>query len=234
MTKRGPYAKTSGKRQQIIDAALALYAEAGSRRVSVRDIAQRVGMTDAGVLHHFGSREALLTAVLEARDTAAAVPVTALGDTADDHVKTLRDNTATPGLVKLFVDLAAAAAEPDHPAHDFFTSRYDRYRHDLAGLLDQDSETRPGTAPPAIDAEWAARILIAAVDGLQLQWLLEPDIDMAADITKLGQLLIHALHDQRHTEAASSPLGHLATLMTMYAGAQGARNADEPDTRTTQ
>ncbi|MFF2951418.1 TetR family transcriptional regulator [Kitasatospora sp. NPDC057965] len=212
MTKpRGPYAKTSSKRQQIIEAALAAYAEAGSRKVSVRDIAQRVGMTDAGVLHHFGGREALLTAVLAARDAAAEERFGAFeARSADDFLQILAANASTPGLVKLFVDLAAAAAEPDHPAHDYFGERYDRYRRRFAEQLVEQASAGPvpdgpvsdGPVPDAragaVDADraaeaaWAARILIAATDGLQLQWLLDPRIDMADDIRRLADVLLNS------------------------------------------
>ncbi|MFF9351255.1 TetR family transcriptional regulator [Streptomyces sp. NPDC014734] len=201
-TPRGPYAKTAAKRQRIIEAALAAYAEAGSRRVSVRDIAQRAGMTDAGVLHHFGGREALLTAVLEARDAAGSELYGCFEKHDAGYADMLARNAATPGLVKLFVDLAAAAAEPDHPAHDFFTERYDRFRRELTTAIatkaaERDAEaTGPGAhpgspaAPEPLDPAWAARILIAATDGLQLQWLLNPEIDMAADLSRLADLLI--------------------------------------------
>ncbi|MEU6663101.1 TetR/AcrR family transcriptional regulator [Streptomyces sp. NPDC046821] len=197
-TPRGPYAKTAAKRQQIIEAALAAYAEAGSRKVSVRDIAQRVGMTDAGILHHFGGREALLTAVLAARD-AAGTEVYGDFEKADaGYADMLAQNAETPGLVKLFVDLAAAAAEPDHPAHDFFAERYDRFRSELATAIERKAaapatgseQPSEGGVPPGLtDPAWAARILIAATDGLQLQWLLNPEIDMAADVSRLAELL---------------------------------------------
>ncbi|GAA1393911.1 TetR/AcrR family transcriptional regulator [Kitasatospora putterlickiae] len=211
MTKpRGPYAKTSSKRRQIIEAALAAYAEAGSRKVSVRDIAQRVGMTDAGVLHHFGGREALLTAVLAARDAAAEERFGAFeARGADDFLRVLAANASTPGLVKLFVDLAAAAAEPDHPAHEYFSERYDRYRRRFTEQLIAHASAEPSTtaerataAPEAVDedraaeAAWAARILIAATDGLQLQWLLDPGIDMAGDIRRLTGVLLDALAER--------------------------------------
>ncbi|MBB4980976.1 TetR/AcrR family transcriptional regulator [Streptomyces nymphaeiformis] len=198
-TPRGPYAKTSAKRQKILEAALAAYEEAGSRSVSVRDIAQRVGMTDAGVLHHFGNREGLLTAVLEARDAEA---VASFGDPIENPpaaLEILARNAATPGLVKLFVDVAAAAAEPEHPAHDFFARRYERYRDGLAGVL---AKTAASNAPAAavdqseLDADWAARVLLAVTDGLQLQWLLKPDIDMAADLARLHTVLVDALRDR--------------------------------------
>ena len=197
-TPRGPYAKSSAKRRQILDAALAAYAEAGSRKVSVRDIAQRVGMTDAGVLHHFGSREALLAAALEARE---AVTRAKYGDAHTDPgigLRIVAENASTPGLVKLFVDVAAAAAEPEHPAHDWFTERYAGYRHSLAAqvsdtLTQQPTQQPDDPVPSRMDPEWAARILLAAADGLQLQWLLEPGFDMAADLAALRDALVHAL-----------------------------------------
>ena len=206
-TPRGPYAKSSAKRRQILDAALAAYAEAGSRKVSVRDIAQRVGMTDAGVLHHFGSREALLTAVLEARDSADAA---AFGDWAANPraaFEIVAHNTATPGLVKLFLDVFAAAAEPDHPAHDFFTQRFARYRREISTQYAR--TTTPPAEPPVptspLDSDWVARILLAATDGLQMQWLLNPDIDMAADLARLHILLSGALNEQSAEQAPAGP-----------------------------
>ncbi|MFI6906241.1 TetR/AcrR family transcriptional regulator [Nonomuraea sp. NPDC050394] len=191
---RGPYAKTSAKRERILRAALEIYAEAGSRKVSVRDIAKRVGMTDTGVLHHFGSREGLLTAVLQARDEISAEMYGSALTDPPAGAKMLADNVSTPGLVKLFLDVAAAAAEPEHPAHDFFTERYARFRREGAAAL-ADPALTPGSGTEAghIDGEWAARILIAAIDGLQIQWLLEPEIDMAADLAALHRTLLAAL-----------------------------------------
>src|SRR5689334_22850562 len=48
----------------ILDAAEQLLIEGGPQGVQVRSVAQRVGMTDAGVSHHFGGREQLLVALL--------------------------------------------------------------------------------------------------------------------------------------------------------------------------
>ncbi|MFI1384052.1 TetR/AcrR family transcriptional regulator [Embleya sp. NPDC020886] len=191
---RGPYRKSADKRQQILDAALTAYAEAGSRKVTVRDIAERVGMTDAGVVHHFGGREALLTAVLAARDAADAATYGDLGTASPADL--LTNNARTPGLVKLFVDLAAAAAEPEHPAHDFFTERYTHLRTRIADSLESYTPTSPGPAADT-DPAWTARILLAAVDGLQLQWLLNPEIDMAGDIETLCKVLLAALPDRQ-------------------------------------
>ncbi|OJZ69472.1 MULTISPECIES: TetR/AcrR family transcriptional regulator [Mycobacterium] len=48
----------------ILDAAEELLIAAGPRAIEVRAVADRVGITDAGVNHHFGSREGLLDALL--------------------------------------------------------------------------------------------------------------------------------------------------------------------------
>ncbi|WP_378740573.1 TetR/AcrR family transcriptional regulator [Nocardia brasiliensis] len=51
-------------RRLILDAAASLLAEGGVAAVQVRAVAARVGMTDAGVTHHFGNREKLLAELL--------------------------------------------------------------------------------------------------------------------------------------------------------------------------
>jgi len=48
----------------ILDAAASLLAEGGVGAVQVRAVAARVGMTDAGVTHHFGNRQNLLAELL--------------------------------------------------------------------------------------------------------------------------------------------------------------------------
>jgi len=49
----------------ILKAAEELLVEGGPRAVEVRAVADRVGMTDAGVAHHFKNREGLLLALLK-------------------------------------------------------------------------------------------------------------------------------------------------------------------------
>lgn len=53
MAARGPYAKGLAKREEILEVALAHFAERGYDRASVREVARPVGLTQAGLLHHF-------------------------------------------------------------------------------------------------------------------------------------------------------------------------------------
>ncbi|WP_232376501.1 TetR/AcrR family transcriptional regulator [Amycolatopsis aidingensis] len=51
-------------RRLILETAEKLLAEGGVAAVQVRTIATRIGMTDAGINHHFGNRDHLLQALL--------------------------------------------------------------------------------------------------------------------------------------------------------------------------
>lgn len=53
------------RREAILDAAMELFAEQGFVLTSLPMISVKVGITHAGILHHFGSKEGVLRALLE-------------------------------------------------------------------------------------------------------------------------------------------------------------------------
>src|SRR5687768_11829323 len=65
---RGSYAKGQAKRQEILDAALVVFGRSGFHSGSLREIAKRVNLTPAGLMHHFSGKEELFTEVLRQRD----------------------------------------------------------------------------------------------------------------------------------------------------------------------
>ena len=172
---RGPYAKSLITRAAILEAALEVFGQLGFRSGSLKNVADRVGISEAGILHHFRNKTALLQAVLELRDVEAQrlyeLP-------ADDGRTTLRRllqvaayNETTPGAMELYCVVSAESTDPSHPAYQFFRDRYDFLRAIVGDALNQvesEGELRPG-----IDAGNAARGLIALWDGLQVQWLYE-------------------------------------------------------------
>jgi AcrR family transcriptional regulator len=173
-------------RTQILDAAFGVFAESGYRAGSLRLVADRVGMSEAGLLHHFRSKSELLQVVLERRDDDAHrfVPreptdgLVAL----QGLVELARYNASTPGMVELHCTLSAEATSPDHPAHAYFVRRYQETRHILV-LAFTDLERR-GLLREGVSPASAARATIAMMDGLQVQWLLDRSVlDMAADLS---------------------------------------------------
>src|SRR3546814_13940791 len=57
-------AATATRRSQILEAAAELFSESGSAGTSIAAVAARVGISDAGVLYHFPTKEQLLLGVL--------------------------------------------------------------------------------------------------------------------------------------------------------------------------
>lgn len=180
------YAKGRAKREEILAVALDVIARNGYRRSSLREIASAVGLSNAGLLHYFGSKEELFAEVLRARDEKARAAVAA-GDSASALVDIARHNALVPGLVHLYSRLSAEAVEPEHGAHSFFVERYRTLRQSLAGQLREAADR--GELRVGVDVDRLARLLIAAADGLQVQWLLDPEFEMADDIAHLLSLV---------------------------------------------
>ncbi|HEY3407186.1 MAG TPA: TetR/AcrR family transcriptional regulator [Propionicimonas sp.] len=169
--KRGEYAKTAERRRTILATALEVFATSGFRGASIREIAARVGMTDTGVLHHFGGKGKLLLEVVKQKEDEDA------GTLRDPYLRDLvARNGSRPGTVRLFTTLSAESTDPDHPAHDHVVNRYASVRRLVADRLA--GETAAGRMPATIDPDLAARIVIAVMDGLQIQWLLDPSMEM--------------------------------------------------------
>jgi AcrR family transcriptional regulator len=168
------YLKGRLRREDILATAVAVYAEAGYQGSSLREIARRVGMTHAGLLYYFPSKEALLAAVLERRDTEDGERLS--GSPGLDSLRRLialaAHNVRHPGIVDLYSRLAAEAVAADHPAHDYFEQHYELARSFAAEsfrALAERGELREG-----VDPEVAALNFVALMDGLQVQWLSNP------------------------------------------------------------
>ncbi len=188
---QGRYAKGAAKRAEILEVALDLIARHGYRRSTLREIATSVGLTNAGVLHYFGSREELFTEVLRLRDEADRDHAADGGDPLRQFVDVIGHNADVPGLVHLYSSLAAEAVDPGHEAHRFFADRYRTVRRELAAAIHRRVEA--GRLRDDVDADRLARMMVALADGLQTQWLIEPDFDMSDDVAALVELAsVHA------------------------------------------
>lgn len=163
---------------------MAVFGENGYANGSLADIAARVGMTHAGVLHHFGSKEQLLVAVLEYRDDADVAELEGQhaprGSAFLDHlVSTAELNERRRGIVQAYTVLLGESVTENHPARAFFTSRYQGLRDMVASALADATKRKP--SDPKVKA--GAQAIVAAMDGLQSQWLLDPDaVDMAGGV----------------------------------------------------
>jgi AcrR family transcriptional regulator len=190
---RGEYAKTPERRQQIVDAAVEVFSASGFHKGSLRDVAGKVSLSQAGLLHHFPSKENLLQAVLTWRDDEArrlmGEPLPQGIDLLRGWVAQAEHNARTPELVELHVIVSAEGTSPDHPLRHYFVDRYARIL-DLARQAFERAAAE-GQLRPDVDCASASRTLIALMDGLQIQWLLDRDaVDMAAELRRYLQPLL--------------------------------------------
>ncbi|MFH8571355.1 TetR family transcriptional regulator [Streptomyces sp. NPDC017993] len=185
----GRAAQRAERRESILRSAMELIAERGYRSTSLAAVAERAGLTQQGLLHHFPTKELLLVGVLEARDRwdlASAAAASGVGRT--ELLAQLVDYNATrPGIVRTYTVLSGDSVTEGHPARAFFESRFRAVREALADALRAEfGEVLPGGLTP----ERAAPLLVAVMDGLQLQWLLDPeDVDMPASFRDFLVLL---------------------------------------------
>lgn len=167
------------RRAEIIEAAIELWAMNGSRGTGITAVAERAGMTHAGLLHHFGSKDNLLLAVIAERDARDR----ALGQTFFEHddivalwpqwIEVARTNEAKPGLSRLFVVLLAESLDPASVGHEYFRRRYLSLRERITNLID--SAQHRGLVTPTVDPAQTACEIVAFMDGALVQWLMDPE-----------------------------------------------------------
>ncbi|WP_327308597.1 helix-turn-helix domain-containing protein [Streptomyces sp. NBC_01298] len=203
-TPRGRYAKGVQRRNEILAVALEVFAMIGEKGALIKEIADRLGMSQPGVLRYFGSREGLLIWALAERDRldrerTDREPRT---DPISPMAATLRRSGEVAGLVRLYVSMAAASGFPGHPARDFFEVRNGDI---LIALCDGlTALQRAGRIRPDIEPEAIARLALAAADGIQHQWLLDPGVDMGGVIDTIVALVL----DVTPTPGAPAEEGH--------------------------
>ena len=164
------------RRRQIVDAAMQVIGQHGFNGFTVQLLAAKCGLSNAGLLYYFGSKDALLIALLdevERQDTEVLGPlVTVARQMPEATPESLRVRLGLlRRIVELFVErpeigrfaatLQSESLDPTHPAHDWFRARQaaalDLFKTMMTGLVD--------------DPAMTARLLMAQLYGLQLQWL---------------------------------------------------------------
>ncbi len=191
---RRPRKGTAARREEILRAAMRVFGSKGYHQGSLAEVAEQVGITHAGVLHHFGSKNQLLIEVLEFRDVVDVEHLEGKHipgglDLFRHLVTTARMNAERPGIVQAYTVLTGESVTDQHPARDWAARRFAGLRGDITSALDTVIAERreAGLLTPEDDVELdpvaldrAASTIIAVMDGLQTQWLLDPEaVDLA-------------------------------------------------------
>ncbi len=177
---RRSYSKTAERKRRIVEAAAGVFAERGYQAGSYQEIADRVGVSQSSLSHHFPTKPDLLLAVLQWRDDMSRAPHGG-GDPrafARQLLGQAERNAAVPGLVELYTVLAGESVTKGHPATPYIVERFSRLRADYRGDLEELAAA--GALRDGVDPARAAASVVALWDGIQLQAQLDPDIDVIA------------------------------------------------------
>jgi len=150
------------RRDDLLRRVVKAAADGGLARRSLRDFAAQVGTSHRMLIHHFGSRDGLMAAVVESveRDQ-----IDRLGELPDDAAEAIRATwrrTSIPALwpiERLFFECYARGAQGEPP--------FDRL---VPGLVEQTLEAVSARADVAVNEEGraGARLGLAVIRGLLL------------------------------------------------------------------
>jgi len=186
----GSYSKGVARRREILDRALDVFRERGPEGTSLRRVAEEIGVSHGALLHYFRSREQLLLALYEHTEQHRRE----VGEGSEPDVGAVERmvaaasvNVRMPGFVQLYSTLVAGALEEGTgETKEFFTRRFEKVRADAARRFRRQQEE--GQVRADLDPDRAAALIIAASDGLQTQWLLDPSIDLEETLGMLDEL----------------------------------------------
>ena len=189
---------TRVSRRAILDAAAKHFSARGFRGTPLAAIAETVGMTQAGVLYHFGSKEKLLIAVLDDKNTrdGALASEFLSGDAVglvEGLVGIVERDQELAGMSALFTALLVEGLDRESVVHEMLVDRYRQGRQIFAEKLRAGQEQ--GVLDPEMDPEAKATEFLAFLDGVRDQWLLDPEC--VDPIAVAGQYVEHQLRALR-------------------------------------
>ena len=185
---------------QILRAASKILAVKGYWGMSLQDISDEIGISEAALYHYIASKEDLLAMVLaEGYDTTESNEFAAFSASAvdaDGHrvyyyprycLNTVLYNMQRPEMIQLLCVLSGEALNPDHPAHQFFTGRHIR-RWEMIGSMNW-------LLPNGMNEERffdLYTLVASAIDGLQSRWLADDSLDLLEEWMHFSDVIFPA------------------------------------------
>ena len=190
-------ARGEDRRELILSVAQRFLARNGWRSTSLAQIAREAGLTPAGLLHHFESKDQLLHAVLDARDNDDNARVDRTGDLVDQLRKLPKRFEESPELVGMYAVLLIENLEPDAPLHDRLLGRYQAALDAVEAGIRRGQHA--GRYRTDVDPAVKAVEIVAFLNGMETSWLL----DRSLPLTAIFEDYIQSLEQQLMPAATS-------------------------------
>lgn len=170
------------RRNAIVDAAIVLFSQKGYGRTGLSDIAHEVGVTAPNILHHFGSKERLLLAVVaevDRRNKPTILEVYEPGGL--ETLRRLRTFVSImerePVFSALHLMLEAENLDDDGPIREYVLRRSRNLRKLLTEALREGQER--GEIRKDADAARLGREIAGYLEGAARIWLVDPSLPLA-------------------------------------------------------
>lgn len=180
-------AKGEDRKLRILAAAQRLLTQSGWRHTSLAQIAREAGVSAAGLLHHFESKEQLLHAVVDARDADDDSHADRSGDLLEQIARAGDRVDRAPELVGTYSVLLVENLMPDAPLHDRLLARQQAAVEIVAGLIRRGQAS--GKYRSDIDPALKAVQIVSLVNGLEISWLLDPSIPLQEALREYAKSL---------------------------------------------
>lgn len=203
----------AARREEILAAAVRVFARRGYAAARMDEVAHEAGIAKGSVYLYFDSREQLLHAAFEdlaehsARILREAVdgPGAALDRLAGLIRGAMTAFPADRDLARVLLDLWSAGRDAESPVD--MAAAYRDYRAVIADLLVEARRTQ--RVPLPADPAAHAAVVVGAIEGCMLQWLLDPGVQPAALADPVIRLLVPAAAAPEpgapHTEGKEEP-----------------------------
>ncbi|AYE97740.1 TetR/AcrR family transcriptional regulator [Mycobacterium paragordonae] len=180
-------AKGEDRKQRILEVAQRLLSRNGWRSTTLAQIAREAGVTPAGLLHHFESKEQLLHAVLDERDLDDDTHSDRGGDLLGEIAQVADRFNRQPELVGTFTVLLVENLAPDAPLHDRLVNRQRAATEIVAAGIRRGQAA--GRYRADIDPAVKAVEILAFVHGMEMTWLLDPSIPLTEVFKEYAETL---------------------------------------------
>lgn len=187
------------RKKMIIEVATRMFARNGSRGTTLGEIAAEVGVSQAAVVYHFGTKEELLNAVLDHRDQFEDTQLWRNGpDPGLDIFRIVADIVRSwadhPEIVGLLAVLLAENVTDDGNLRPRLRGNYQLTVQRIADTLGKAKQR--GEMRADVDPRLKATELLAFLSGLELAWIVSPDLPAAETASQWAAQQVASLRAQ--------------------------------------
>ena len=210
-----PQARSEATRQKILNAAIDLFSEVGYAAAGLGEIIERAGMTKGALYHHFDSKEALATAIIEQGDNLTRDTFGQVCQSSSPALENLihgvfvvTDLLVSDKTARTAEQLTRGLAEFNNAASHVWPNRLDAMTTQARRAIIE------GDLRDGLDAQVVSESILNAMLGAQLLSSAAQDADHITRLTRSLELLLPAIVAEQSLDyfrqfLAREPLRHL-------------------------